>query len=260
MLLYAALVTVFRSASAVETHLSDHWSRMRRQDKRCFPDRARLPKRPPRRHHWQAAKARITREQFDQVRDHYETHAALTAVEAGLLGTDRPLSLTHPSRLPSLYGDGKVFKALTNYATTDTWTDEHGQIHARRADPDSAEYQIGVIDADTGKKTVVYGVKMTYLMARGDDPHHRVPLGSEPDPRNDEVACTLRILDRVAPRLPGAEAFIYDRPARHPRRLHPTNPRAPSRGPRTTEIRRPHHRPPPNRKATPARRLPGETS
>ncbi len=100
-LLYEALISIYLSARAVETELSHPavWNLIRRHTRRALPHRRDLwpPRRPMRRHHYLYARTRHLQTVVDQLWTEHRRHAALTALEVGLLDATGDGSWTHPT-------------------------------------------------------------------------------------------------------------------------------------------------------------------
>lgn len=209
MVLYDALASVFRSARKVETELPDYWPLIRDLTHQRHPDEPLLPEQPPRRHHWQAAKARVSKDIWESMREAFEIGATSTALEVGLFAEHEGQSFTRPSKSCVMFGDGKVNRPLTSHPVGSTWIDPGtGKTKPRRTDPDAGTYTVGGTDGKKTKK-IVYGLKVAAIMARTDEPHGRVLLGFDAVD-NDEAGVAVNIVGRIAPRLPRAEALLYD--------------------------------------------------
>ncbi|MDX6584612.1 MAG: hypothetical protein QOI10_3796 [Solirubrobacterales bacterium] len=212
IVLYGALISVFRSARRVESELShpDVWAFVRVRVKARFPTEPSrwLPEAPIRRHHYTYARNRYLEKPgvWQQIKGAFEERAAVQAVaEMGLCDPDGPGSLTHPDLSRMLYADGKVvtplFKAKPGTMKTDRDT---GELREARSDPDGHLHI-------TGSGEPAWGVKFVLAACRTDGVHGRMILGLDWVPKpGQEAAVAMDCVSRLGPRLPGAHGVLYD--------------------------------------------------
>jgi hypothetical protein len=193
-LLFAASVSVFRSARRAEVELAARWRRLRKQTKRNHPaDSSKwLPKKPMTRGQYEYLKLRYMRD-ASNVRalvDEFEASACRLALALGLCTPDRQ-SPSHPDLDNVVYGDGKVIKPLTSA--------KGGSGHERAA----RLHGVG------GGSGTAYGTKVLMVATRGRDDYSRVIVGLDTCGK-DEMGSAVAVLDRTLPRLPGTDAVVYD--------------------------------------------------
>jgi hypothetical protein len=202
--LYAALVSVYRSNRKVETELGDpeNWAYLSRLVRKRFPNdpSQHLPERPMRRHHFVYVRDRYLADEatWEELRAAFGQGSAEQAVnDMGMCRSDGPGSLTHPDLSRMLYADGKVvtplYKAKRGQKRVDM---ETGEIRHLRADPD-AHLHI------TGGGELAYGNKFVIVSCRTPEPHGRMILDLDwvPD-AGGEAKVALHCLIRIAPSLP----------------------------------------------------------
>jgi len=211
VVLYGALVSVHRSARRVETELGHPavWAFVQRSVRRQFPgDPSRwLPNRPMRRYHYAYARDRyiVAPEVWKAIEETFESIATRQAVELGLCDPQAHGSLTHPSLDRMLYADGKVvtplYKAKPGTLKMDRST---GEVREMRSDPDGHLHI-------TGSGEPAWGIKFVLVAGRTRDVHGRMILGLEWVPKpGGEAKVAMDCIERLAPRLPGAQGVIYD--------------------------------------------------
>jgi len=211
LLVYGALLSVYRSGRQVEAELSHPvtWRFMRRLVKRLFPEdpSRHLPRRPMRRHHYLYGRNRYLScpEVLVQLGRLHSDVASRQAREMGLLDPKGPGSWTHPHLSRMLYADGKVLAALYRAKPGETRVDKStGEVREARHEPDARLHFEGDGEASWGTKFVMVAV-------RGDDVHSRMILDLErvPEP-GGEAAVAMSCFRRLAPHVPGAQGVIYD--------------------------------------------------
>jgi len=143
---------------------------------------------------------------LDALTSAFTTCAVAQAQQLGLL-TLRGGSLTRPSPLRIVYGDGTVVRPIY----------KNREANGRRRDPDAAEH--------VRHDGAVVGTNIVFVAARGPEHHHRVVLaaGRVPGP-GAEAATALELLSRViAAAGGGVQAVVYDgafRGAHHHQLMH----------------------------------------
>ena len=211
LLVYDALLSVYRSGRQVEAELSHSvtWRFMRRLVKRLFPDdpSRHLPRRPMRRHHYLYGRNRYLScpEVLEGLGRLHSEVASRQAREMGLLDPKGPGSWTHPHLSRMLYADGKVLAALYRAKPGETRVDKStGEVREVRHEPDARLHFEGDGEASWGTKFVMVAV-------RGADVHSRMILDLErvPEP-GGEAAVAMACFRRLAPHVPGAQGVIYD--------------------------------------------------
>lgn len=209
VILWLALITVYRSSRRVETELShpDTWGHLRRLVERRFPDQPEmwLPEKPMRSHNYRYFRDRYLEPRRGGMKEVFREFAARQAQELGLCREDGRGSLTHPSLSRMPYADGKVvtplYKAKRGKKRVDPVTGETRRV---RADPDA---QLHV----TGGGFPAYGNKFVLVACRGTAPHARVVLDVEHVASTGaEAAVAIECFRRVRPFLPGAQGVLYD--------------------------------------------------
>jgi hypothetical protein len=191
-------VSVFGSARKVFAQF-DHgwlWDRLATELKSMFPtdDTMHLPDTPMKRHHWTYFKRRyltedsVLRAQLEA----FERAAAETALELGLADPNGAGSFSHPALERSMWADGKVITPLSRL--------KRGT--SNNADPDARLHQTGTGPA--------YGNKFVLAGCRGPAVHERVILSLERVGKGGEAKYAVDCINRVASRLPGLHAAIYD--------------------------------------------------
>lgn len=207
---WLALQAVYQSSRRVEAALADQetWDWVRRLVQERFPhDPAMwLRAEPMRRHHFQHARSALLRSGGAvAVFDEFERRAAALARELGLCDPEGNGSLTHPSLERVVYGDGKVVTPLYKAKPGDRKVDrETGEIRTLRADPDAKLHF-------TGSGEPAYGNKFVMTAVRSPDVHGRVILSVDSvTTEGAEAAVAVDAFRRVVPKLPGAQAVLYD--------------------------------------------------
>jgi hypothetical protein len=207
---WLAFVAVFRSSRQVEAELADPttWSRLQRLARHRFPEDPTkwLPDKPMRCHHFlHGRKSLLDPSTGATCFELFEAAAAQLAVELGLCDPAGAGSLTHPTPERTLYGDGKVVTPLYRAKPGEHRLDkETGEIRTLRADHD-AQHHV------TGGGNPVWGNKFVLWNVRGPAVHQRVVLGVEHvADHGGEAQVAIDMLTRIAPRLPGAQAVLYD--------------------------------------------------
>lgn len=211
LLVYEALVSVFRSARQVEAELKHPvvWRFMRKLVRRRFPeDESKwLPSEPMLRHHYLYGRNRYLAcpEILDRLMEVHRKAAAAQAVGIGLVDPDGPGSWTHPDLTRMLYADGKVITPLFKAQAGDTKLDKKtGEIKALRYEPDAGLHFEG-----TGE--TAYGTKFVMVAVRSVDERGRMILDFDWVPKpGGEANIAMDCFGRVAPLVPGAQGVIYD--------------------------------------------------
>jgi hypothetical protein len=210
LIVYEALITVFRSARRVEAEIAHPlvWDLMRRIVRERFPrDMAQwLPDEPMCRHHYLYGREQLLLPISEPLRDQFEAIATRQAAHnLGLCDPDGPGSVTHPDLSRMLYADGKVVTPLWKAKSGDTRVDKQtGEFRPLRFEADAALHV-------TGSGEPAWGTKHVMVAVRNDQPHGRmiVSVASVPDV-GGEANVALESIGRVAPLLPGALGVIYD--------------------------------------------------
>ena len=208
-LVYAALISVWRSARQVEAELAHPmvWHMMRRIVAELFPGepQMQLPSRPMRRHHYTYLRDRYLTSPavLAELGKLHRDAAVAQATEAGLLDPDGPGSFTHPDLSRMVHADGKVVTPLYRAKPGDLRVDKRtGKVRRVRAEPDAALHFEGDGEA-------VWGTKFVLVAARSDggriilDAEHVASPGGE-------AATAMDCFDRLLPLAPGALGVIYD--------------------------------------------------
>lgn len=211
LLVYEALVSVYRSARQVEAELKHPvvWNFMRKIVKRRFPDdRSKwLPSGPMRRHHYLYGRNRYLAcpEIFDRLMRVHRKTSSEQAARIGLVDLDGPGSWTHPHLTRMLYADGKVVTPLFKAQAGDTKVDkETGEIKTVRYEPDAGLHFEG-----TGE--TAYGTKFVMVAVRTGEQRGRMILDFSWVPKpGGEASIAMDCFARVAPLVPGAQGIIYD--------------------------------------------------
>jgi hypothetical protein len=210
LLVFEALISVYRSARRVETELSHPivWDLVRRLVHQRFPREPSrwLPAEPMRRHHYLYGRTRHLVPIGEQLRDRFEQVATRQAVdELGLCNPDGAGSITHPDLSRMLYADGKVVTPLWKAKPGDTRVDKTtGELRPLRYEADAALHV-------TGSGEPAWGTKHVMVAVRHPDRHARMILSVASVPEvGGEAAVALEAIGRLAPELPGALGVIYD--------------------------------------------------
>jgi hypothetical protein len=210
LIVYEALISVYRSARRVEAEISHPlvWDLMRRVVRERFArDLSQwLPAEPMRRHHYLYGRNRLLVPIREQLRNLLEQVAARQAVEdLGLCDPDGLGSPTHPALTRMVYADGKVVTPL--------WRAKPGE---RRLDKKTGELRPLRYEADaalhiTGSGEPAWGTKHVMIATRSDDIHGRMILSVAPVTQTGKEAnAALTCIARLTPYLPGALGVIYD--------------------------------------------------
>lgn len=217
--LYCASVSIYLSARKAAAELDAAWPLVMEASRTRYPDRSEMwaPAQPPSRHHWQYSKKRLRLEPvLKESITTFEAVAAMQAIELGLAGPNLG-SVSHPDPLNTLYGDGKVitpmYRAKRRAGIYDRDTGE--RLGFKKADPDAIMHT-------TGGGLPAYGNKMVFILARRPGWHGRMVLSIDHvATKGGEAGAALNCVERIRPRLPGAQAFAYDGALRgmHVRRL-----------------------------------------
>ena len=210
LIVYEALITVFRSARRVETEIAHPlvWELMRRTVRDRFPhDMSQwLPGEPMRRHHYLYGREKLLLPIREQLRDRFEEIATRQAIhDLGLCDPDGPGSVTHPDLSRMLYADGKVVTPLWKAKPGDNRVDKRtGELKALRFEADAALHV-------TGSGEPAWGTKHVMVAVRNEQPHGRMIVSVASVPTvGGEANVALEAIGRVAPLLPGALGVIYD--------------------------------------------------
>lgn len=211
VLVYEALLSVYRSARQVEAELSHPvvWRFICRKVKKRFPrdTTKHLPRVPMKRHHYTYLRNRYLADPavLAELTAQHRSIAADQARQIGLMQPDGPGTWTHPHLSRMMYADGKVvtplFKAKPGDARVDKQT---GEVRPLRCEPDAGLHYEG-----TGE--MAFGTKFVIVAARTEDSGERIILDSEwvPD-AGGEAAVAMKCFGRLAPLVPGAQGVLYD--------------------------------------------------
>lgn len=199
-LLYEALISIYLSARAVETELSHPavWNLVRREARRALPHRRDLwpPRRPMRRHHYLHARTHHLQPVVHTLWTQHRRHAAITALEVGLLDAAGDGSWTHPHGSRAIYADGKVLRPLTKHRP--------GTSTSTRVEHDAGLHWQGTGEA-------AWGTKYVLVATRGPNIHQRVILDADfVDKPGQEAATAMDCFRRLQPSLDGCQTLIYD--------------------------------------------------
>lgn len=211
LLVYEALVSVYRSARQVEAELKHPvvWKFMRKTVRRRFPDDESnwLPSEPMRRHHYLYGRNRylVCPEILEKLMHVHRKAASEQAAGIGLVDPDGPGSWTHPHLTRMLYADGKVVTPLYKAQAGDTKVDKKtGEIKPLRYEPDAGLHFEG-----TGE--TAYGTKFVMVAVRSGEERGRMILDFDWVPKpGGEASVAMDCFSRVAPLVPGAQGVIYD--------------------------------------------------
>jgi hypothetical protein len=209
-LVFEALISVYRSARAVEAELAHPivWARLRRLVRERFPSDSAmwLPEQPMRRFHYRYGRDRYLTDPAvlnELTAIHRQSNAGL-ARRLGLLDPDGPGSWTHPDPSRLLYADGKVITPLYRAKPDEVVVDSSGEVCARRHERDADLHFEGDGEA-------AWGTKFVLVAIRTDSPHGRVILDCAWVPKpGAEAATAMACLRRLAPLVPGAHGVVYD--------------------------------------------------
>lgn len=209
MFLFDAMVTIHTSARKASAEICERWDLIREAAQRRYPEDPTMwpAERPPARHHWQYAKKRLRSEQILNIAvAAFEKRSAELAVEVGLCDPSGAGSVPHPDERRVMTGDGKViaplYKAKRGTPRVDRATGEI--VGRKKADP-TAELHV------TGGGHPAYGNKFVMIATRGPEWHSRIVLSVDHVAgKGAEVATALGCVERIRPRLPGAQALLYD--------------------------------------------------
>lgn len=211
LLVYEALISVYRSARQVEAELRHPavWKHMRKIVRDQFPqDESKwLPAQPMRRHHYLYGHKRYLccpEILLKLLRVHRET-ASKQAQGIGLVDPKGPGSWTHPHLSRMLYADGKVVTPLFKAKPGDTKLDKKtGEIRALRYEPDAGLHFEG-----TGE--TAYGTKFVMVAVRAGEERARMILDFSWVPKpGAEASFAMDCFTRLSPLVPGAQGVIYD--------------------------------------------------
>lgn len=211
LLVYEALVSVYRSARQVEAELRHPvlWNFMRKIVKRRFPeDKAMwLPPEPMRRHHYMYGRNRYLAcpQILEQLMQVHRKVASARAVSIGLVDPDGPGSWTDPHLTRMLYADGKVVTPLFKARVGETKVDKAtGEVKTLRYEPDAGLHFEG-----TGE--TAFGTKFVMVAVRSDEERGRMILDFSWVPKpGGEASVAMDCFSRVAPLVRGAQGVIYD--------------------------------------------------
>lgn len=211
LLVYEALVSVYRSARQVEAELKHPvvWKFMRKIVKRRFPeDESKwLPSEPMKRHHYMYGRNRYLAcpEILKKLMLVHRKTASVQALGIGLMDPDGPGSWTHPHLTRMLYADGKVVTPLFKAHPGDEKIDKKtGEIRTLRYEPDAGLHFEG-----TGE--TAFGTKFVMVAVRSVEERGRMILDFDWVPKpGGEAKTAMDCFGRVAPLVPGAQGVIYD--------------------------------------------------
>jgi hypothetical protein len=207
VVLFEALISVYGSARQVEAEIAHPavW-RMIRTGLRTHGG-VQIGSRPMRRHHYLYVRNRYLTDPdvLARLDDIHRHHAAAQGVEVGVADPTAPGSWTHPARSRLIYGDGKVLTPLYKARPGDTRLDKTtGELRPVRAEHDADLHFEGTGD-------FAWGTKWVIMAARGEHLRHRIILDVAPVPdKGGEAAVAVASLERITPRLPGAQGVVYD--------------------------------------------------
>ena len=211
LLVYEALLSVYKSARQVEAELSHPvvWKFIRRIVKKMAPDDTsmHLSRRPMKRHHYTYSRNRYLSDPvvLAAISELHRQIACRQARELGLLDPQGPGSFTHPHLSRMLYADGKVVTPLFKAQAGATKVDkETGEIKPLRYEPDAGLHFEG-----TGE--TAYGTKFVMVAVRSGVERGRMILDFSWVPKpGAEAKIAMDCFTRVAPFVPGAQGVIYD--------------------------------------------------
>lgn len=211
LLVYEALVSVYRSARQVEAELKHPvvWKFIRKLVRKRFPDDESkwLPSEPMRRHHYIYGRNRYLScpEILERLMQVHRKMSSEQAVGMGLADPDGPGSWTHPHLTRMLYADGKVVTPLFKAQAGETKVDKQtGEIRVLRHEPDAGLHFEG-----TGE--TAYGTKFVMVAVRSGEERGRMILDLDWVPKpGAEASVAMDCFTRVAPLVPGAQGVIYD--------------------------------------------------
>jgi hypothetical protein len=211
LLVYEALVSVYRSARQVEAELKHPvvWNFIRKVVKKRFPeDESKwLPREPMRRHHYLYGRNRYLAfpSILGRLMQVHRKTASAQAAEIGLVDPRGPGSFTHPHLSRMLYADGKVVTPLFKAQAGDTKVDKKtGEIKTLRYEPDAGLHFEG-----TGE--TAYGTKFVMVAVRSGEERGRMILDFSWVPKpGGEAKIAMDCFSRIAPFMPGAQGVIYD--------------------------------------------------
>lgn len=219
-LVYEGFLNIERSARKVAAEFRTSWPKICAEAQRRYPDRPDLwaASCAPRRHHWQYAKLRLSRQEpLESLITDFEVGSAPQAVEMGIADPNGGGSLTHPDPRRCLTGDGKVitplYKAKPNTAIVDKKT---GEILGYKKADTTAKLHV------EGGGNPAYGNKFVMISGRTADWHGRMILGLGHCPTTTgEAQVAVEIMERIRQSVMGAVGLIYDGALRgvHVRRL-----------------------------------------
>jgi hypothetical protein len=210
-LVYAALVSVFRSARQVEAELAHPlvWKTIRRTVSSAFPSdpSKHLPPRPMRRHHYLYMRNRYLADPdvMAAFGAKWREVASRHARDVGLLDEHGSGSWTHPDLERLLHADGKVIAPLFRAKPGDRRVDKvTGEVRVPRHESDAGLHFEGDGEA-------AWGTKFVLVAARGPRSGSRIILDIEPVERpGTEATVAMRCFRRIAPLVPGAQGVVYD--------------------------------------------------
>ncbi len=211
LLVYEALVSVYRSARQVEAELKHPvvWNFMCKVIKRQFPNDQNkwLPLEPMRRHHYLYGRNRYLADPkiLERLLSVHRETASGQAAGIGLVDPSGQGSWTHPHLTRMLYADGKVVTPLFKAQAGGTRVDKQtGEIKVLRHEPDAGLHFEG-----TGE--TAYGTKFVMVAVRSADERGRMILDFDWVPKpGGEASVAMDCFTRLAPLVPGAQGVIYD--------------------------------------------------
>lgn len=207
--LFDASISIYLSARKVTAELAWDWDVVVAASKARYPDSPEMwaPPKPPKRHHWQYAKKRLRGEKALTDALHlFEQVSAAQGLEMGICDPRTSGSISHPTRVGALIGDGKVitplYKAKRDTPVVDKETGEI--LGYKRADPTALPHV-------TGGGKPVYGNKYVFVAGRTEAWHGRMIFAIAHVPtKSGEAQVALECIDRIAPNIPGATSLIWD--------------------------------------------------
>jgi hypothetical protein len=208
--LFVAMITIHTSARKAATEMTDYWREIQQAARARYPDDPTKWARdePVHRRHWQYMKFLIKKDPaaLEAILDAFESTAAQLAAEAGVCDPADVGSLSRPGLARIIVGDGKVitplYKAKKGMRRVDRETGEI--LGDKKYDPDAKMHT-------TGGGHPVYGNKFVILASRHEGWHSRWIHGLDHVPTaGGEAKVAMAALERTAPKLPGAQAVLYD--------------------------------------------------
>ncbi len=224
VLLFGAAAWQLGGERAVEVAFEEDralWQSVRRRLLFRYPGYPGLERNdfPMKRHHFRYYRDRygIKEGVFEQLRADFRARSCELAKSFGLFDSTKG-SWTHPAVENLGVGDGTTFKPRFKAVPGDLQLDrDTGELIQRRYDPDA--HIITVTDRETGEpiqgpRGIAFGIVSASIPNTDNERVILATYAIRPGEGNDEAALGVKSIGELAPLLPGAQGFVWDKAMR----------------------------------------------